>query len=210
MPAVKVAECETAADVWRLARKIERVHRGGIPIDVQKEIARLKKENGELNRERNTFYRRIEEMAKYTDELTQQVRLLSINLEKYVPTITAKGLAEELGNLARLTMAEIMKATCDYYCFTREEMRGPRQTAAVARARQLCYFIARRHTHMSLSEIGRCFNRDHTTVMHGVQKIERAISEDEDVARAINQICLSLGILDGKNTGSPDIRASAG
>ena len=47
-----------------------------------------------------------------------------------------------------------------------------RRHATETRARQIAYYIAYRFTHRSLPEIGRFFaGRDHTTVLHGVRKI---------------------------------------
>lgn len=46
---------------------------------------------------------------------------------------------------------------------------GRRRTAHISQARQLVYFLAHQ-SGISLSDIGRAMNRDHTTIMHGVQR----------------------------------------
>ena len=56
---------------------------------------------------------------------------------------------------------------------TREQLKGKRRTASVALPRQMAMFLMRRQTTLSLSEIGRFFDRDHTTVIHACDKIER-------------------------------------
>ena len=52
-------------------------------------------------------------------------------------------------------------------------MRSARRTNSVALPRQMAMYLMRRMTTLSLSEIGRFFDRDHTTVIHACEKIER-------------------------------------
>lgn len=52
-----------------------------------------------------------------------------------------------------------------------EEMQGRDRRKHIVAARQVCYWQARKSGH-SLPEIGRFFNRDHTTVLSGIRKLE--------------------------------------
>ena len=50
-------------------------------------------------------------------------------------------------------------------------------------------YLAKQHTTKSLPEIGRNFsNRDHTTVIHAVKKIEDLIKKDNEIKHNINEI----------------------
>jgi chromosomal replication initiator protein len=50
-------------------------------------------------------------------------------------------------------------------------------------------FLCRRLTEASLPEIGRAFGgRDHTTVMHAVEKIEQEITQDAHKKQAVDQL----------------------
>ena len=50
-------------------------------------------------------------------------------------------------------------------------------------------YLAKQHTTKSLPEIGRNFsNRDHTTVIHAVKKIEELIKKDNEIKHNINEI----------------------
>jgi hypothetical protein len=57
-------------------------------------------------------------------------------------------------------------------------MQSSRRARTVARPRQIAMFLAKQLTSRSLPEIGRKFDRDHTTVMHAVRKIEELITQD--------------------------------
>ena len=59
------------------------------------------------------------------------------------------------------------------------EMFSPRRARSVARPRQIAMYLCKQLTSRSLPEIGRKFgNRDHTTVMHAVRKVDELKSID--------------------------------
>ena len=89
-------------------------------------------------------------------------------------------------NERRITIEEIQRSVCAHFNIKMTDMSSARRARAVARPRQIAMYLAKMLTSRSLPEIGRKFgNRDHTTVMHAVKKIEelRAIdpSLNEDV-----------------------------
>ena len=66
------------------------------------------------------------------------------------------------------------------------DMTSARQSRAIARARQLAMYLARRHTALSLPAIGRHFgNRDHSTVLYACRAIEGRLALDPDLAAAV-------------------------
>ena len=89
-------------------------------------------------------------------------------------------------NERHITIEEIQRNVCAHFNIKMTDMSSARRARAVARPRQIAMYLAKMLTSRSLPEIGRKFgNRDHTTVMHAVRKIEelRAIdpSINEDV-----------------------------
>ena len=68
-------------------------------------------------------------------------------------------------------------------------MLSPRKSRSLARPRQIAMYLAKQHTTNSLPEIGRKFsNRDHTTVIHAVKKIESLIKKDNEIKQSIIEI----------------------
>ena len=56
-------------------------------------------------------------------------------------------------------------------------------------ARQIAMFLIRSQTHLSLNEIGREFdNRDHTTVLHAIKRVEKMMKDDADLTEIIKDI----------------------
>jgi chromosomal replication initiator protein len=75
-----------------------------------------------------------------------------------------------------------------HYGITREQLKGKRRTNSVALPRQMAMYLMRRQTTLSLSEIGRFFDRDHTTVIHACEKIERLRGADRTMRDTVERL----------------------
>jgi chromosomal replication initiator protein len=81
----------------------------------------------------------------------------------------------------RVTIEEIQKQVAMHFNIRVSDMHSARRARSVARPRQVAMYLAKQLTSRSLPEIGRKFgNRDHTTVMHGVRKVEELIATDSN------------------------------
>ncbi len=90
-------------------------------------------------------------------------------------------------NEKRITIDEIQRKVADYYNLRLVDMSSPRRSRSVARPRQVAMYLCKHLTTRSLPEIGRKFGgRDHTTVLHGVNKIEQLRAEDQSLDEDIN------------------------
>nr|WP_245239871.1 chromosomal replication initiator protein DnaA [Methylobacterium variabile] len=79
----------------------------------------------------------------------------------------------------RVKIEDIQKLVASRYNVSRSDILSERRTAAVVKPRQIAMYLSKVLTLRSLPEIGRRFGgRDHTTVLHAVRKIEKAIGED--------------------------------
>ncbi|SIQ92337.1 chromosomal replication initiator protein [Bosea sp. TND4EK4] len=82
----------------------------------------------------------------------------------------------------RVKIEDIQKLVATRYNVSRADILSERRTAAVVKPRQIAMYLAKSLTPRSLPEIGRRFGgRDHTTVLHAVRKIEKAIGEDRSL-----------------------------
>jgi len=83
----------------------------------------------------------------------------------------------------KITVEEIQRKVAEHYTMRLSDLLGPKRHRAIARPRQMAMYLAKRLTTASLPEIGRAFGgRDHTTVMHGVRRIEELCSLDSRIA----------------------------
>ena len=83
----------------------------------------------------------------------------------------------------------IQKTVAEYFGVSHVDLRGRKRTNAIAFPRQIGMYIARELTEYSTTEIGSDFGgRDHTTVMHAIQKIEGQLKSDPTMEATINNI----------------------
>jgi chromosomal replication initiator protein len=89
----------------------------------------------------------------------------------------------------RITIQQIFDAVTKYYNVRLSDLQSKRRHKSIAFPRQVCMFLARRHTRYSLEEIGGYFGgRDHTTVLHAVRTVEKDCKDDTEIAGQVNQI----------------------
>ena len=89
----------------------------------------------------------------------------------------------------RITVQQIIDAVVKFYAVKVSDLQGKRRHKSIAFPRQVCMYLARRHTRYSLEEVGNYFGgRDHTTVLHAVRVVEADVKEDPEIAKQVNQI----------------------
>ena len=83
----------------------------------------------------------------------------------------------------------IIDEVSKFYNIDVEALRGQGRTKDTALARQIAMYQIRRMTNLSLKEIGKEFdNRDHTTVMHSIDRIEKLTKQSPEIAEVIKDI----------------------
>ena len=93
----------------------------------------------------------------------------------------------------RVTIEEIKKKVAEHYALKVSDLESPNRTRSIVRPRQIAMYLARLLTPRSYPEIGRRFgNRDHTTVMHAVETIQRLTGTDAGFAEEVEQLRLSI------------------
>ena len=79
-------------------------------------------------------------------------------------------------------MSDIQKAVCSHFRVTSAELLSKDRHRSVAFARQVAMYLCRQRLKSSFPELGRAFgNRDHTTVMSAVRKVESLRKTDPQV-----------------------------
>lgn len=89
----------------------------------------------------------------------------------------------------RLSIEEIQRKVAEHYNVRLSDMIGPKRLRTIARPRQIAMYLCKQLTSRSLPEIGRRFGgRDHTTIMHGVRKIDELMASDTQMADDIHML----------------------
>jgi chromosomal replication initiator protein len=93
------------------------------------------------------------------------------------------------GQEHQLTIQDIVDTVTGYYAVRLSDLLSKRRHKSIALPRQVCMWLARRHTRYSLEEIGGYFGgRDHTTVMHAVSAVNQKRRKDPSVNQDITAV----------------------
>ncbi len=86
----------------------------------------------------------------------------------------------------RIKIDDIQIAVAKHFKVSKPDLLSARRSRSVVRPRQIAMYLAKILTSRSLPEIGRRFgNRDHTTVLHAVRKIEKMMADDTSFAQEV-------------------------
>ena len=93
----------------------------------------------------------------------------------------------------KTTVEEIQRKVSEHYNIRLSDMLGPKRSRNLARPRQIAMYLSKKMTTRSLPDIARRFGgRDHTTVMHGVKKIEELMQQDSQMADDLEMLRRAL------------------
>jgi len=94
----------------------------------------------------------------------------------------------------KVTIEEIQKRISSYYNIRLKEMCSKKRSRNFSLPRQVAMYASKQLTTMSLPVIGEQFDRDHTTVLHAVRKIDRLMQDSSEFREEIQRL---LSVLKG-------------
>lgn len=88
-----------------------------------------------------------------------------------------------------ITSDTIKKAVCKHFNIKAADIESSKRTRNLAFPRQIAMYLCRDMTGLSLPKIGEAFGgRDHTTVLHAIEKISAEIKSNPDTAQVVDQL----------------------
>ncbi len=92
-----------------------------------------------------------------------------------------------------LSVNEVFDGICRYYNIESSQLRGKQRDRDIAWPRQVAMYLMREETSASLQQIGAALGgRDHTTIMHGWEKVRAEIANNEHARQEIAAVVESL------------------
>jgi len=83
----------------------------------------------------------------------------------------------------------IQETVCKYFNINIADLKGSRRSNDIAYPRQIAMYLCREVAQMSLPKIGDAFGkRDHTTVLHGCNKIDKEIKENTNTKLIVDSV----------------------
>jgi chromosomal replication initiator protein len=99
-------------------------------------------------------------------------------------------------NTKQLTLETIEKAVCGYFTITPNDLKGKSKKKEIAVGRQIAMYLAKDLTDSSLKTIGLHFGgRDHSTVIHAINTIEKKIDSSNDERKKIEELKKRIEIM---------------
>ena len=77
------------------------------------------------------------------------------------------------------TPSLIISQVCKFYSVDEAVLRGTLKNKGTTEARQMAIYLIRKLTNLSLPDIGKEFNRDHSTVLYAIRKVEMALKNGD-------------------------------
>ncbi len=94
---------------------------------------------------------------------------------------------------ATLTISEVFEGVCRYYHVDGDLLRGKQRDRDIVWPRQVAMYLMREETTASLLQIGTALGgRDHTTIMHGWEKVQAEINNNDNARQEIAAVLESL------------------
>ena len=91
------------------------------------------------------------------------------------------------------TPSLIISQVCKFYNVEESVLRGTQKNKGTAEARQIAMYLIRKLTNLSLPDIGKEFNRDHTTALYAIRKVQMSLQNgDSDLQNNIRDITANI------------------
>ena len=125
------------------------------------------------------------------------IRVVAYSLleEKPVSLDIAKTVLKDMvkETVKTINIDMIQKEVSGFYDLSVSDLKSKRRSRNIIGPRQICMYITRKITNLSLPEIGAAFGgRDHTTVLHSCKKIEKDIQTDTELNHIIQKLLTKL------------------
>ena len=141
------------------------------------------------------------------ENVSQNIREINGALKNiHLHTIESRGSSVDINDVKKfvknhikiknnISCDDVVDSVCSFYHIKRDLLSTKIRKREIVHARQVSMFIFREHLGMSYSFIGRHFgNRDHTTVIHACEKIEKQLQTNNKTQRDLEQIKKSISI----------------
>jgi len=92
------------------------------------------------------------------------------------------------GSSKRLTVADIQKEVENFYRISHADLIGKKRTRNIIYARQIGIYLCRQMLDLPFNDIGKKFNRDHSTVMYSVTNVEEKMKENREQREEIETL----------------------
>ncbi len=190
-------------EIPRVEERLTSRFLGGLTVDIQPpdfemRVGILQQKVKEIGIEAEA-----EALEIIAEKVSKNVRELEGELKKVLALAEMRGMSlnkeiveahfgtkKQKRERKRVRPTSVIARTAKYFELSSSDVRGKSRKAPIVHARHMAMYILKSELNLSLERIGELFGgRDHTTVMHGVDKIKTLINKDNKTADEYREIC---------------------
>ena len=192
------------SEIKKLEARLSSRFAGGLTVDIEAPDFEMRTAIVLKKAEKFGFPISID-VAKIIAEREQDVRSLEGALLRVITESTTRkqeiteNLAESALRAGKqkqqsiLHAEDVIEGVCNFYNIKATQLKGPKRDASLVKARQVAMYLLHKELRLTLVEIGNVLGgRDHTTIMHGVGKIEGLLVEKTFLNEEISGITKNL------------------
>ncbi|ADV65665.1 Chromosomal replication initiator protein dnaA [Deinococcus maricopensis DSM 21211] len=121
--------------------------------------------------------------------LMRVVAFSSLNNVPFSRAVAAKALSDVFASQeVNVEMKDVLRVVGERFGVSTDILKGAGRARDVVVPRQVAMYLIRELTSHSLPEIGQFFGRDHSTVLHSIQKVTEAVGKDADLTAHIDAL----------------------
>ena len=103
-------------------------------------------------------------------------------VQRYIRDVVSETLPEPI------TVEKIVDEVSRTYNVTSDDIYSRKKSADIAHARQIAMYIVSKVINLSSTEIGKSFNKDHTTVLYTIEKIKKELKTNDSERKLVDDI----------------------
>lgn len=188
-------------EIKKLEKRLSSRFAGGLTVDIEAPDLELKTAIAQKKGEK-VGYKIPTEVGMFLAENAKDTRTLEGLLLRVISQATAANSAitleiaqKALGRVmeeklqegkGKLHAEDVITYVCTFYHVKSTALKGPKRDASLVKARQVTMYLLKHELHLPLAEIGNLLGgRDHTTIMHGVDKIQDLVDKKAEISEDI-------------------------
>ena len=134
----------------------------------------------------------VRQLEGIINKILAYQQLMGDNVDKDTIVKAIKDMFKDRADILP-TADVIIEEVCKFYNIEPDQLRGQGRTKDITMARHIAMYLIRSMTSLALKEIGREFdNRDHSTVLHAIERIEKQIKTQPELAEIVKDITANI------------------
>ncbi|MGA8163683.1 MAG: chromosomal replication initiator protein DnaA [Waddliaceae bacterium] len=133
------------------------------------------------------IYHNVRQLEGVVNRLSAQCRLLNLRITEELVEKTLKEMLQYAPKTT-ITIEQILTSVAAVFQVSVTDLKGASRTQAIALARQVAMYLARRMITGSLQMLSESFGKTHSTILHACKTVEKKVADNDTLKRQISLV----------------------